>query len=225
MLFKHKFLKLNLGLVKENFTIVKKEDRELWEKRGFKIIKKYPIFHYKPNSSEVIMLGVPLNIEQFGIEKFNGSKVVDFSNACGTYGMGGPGFFGLKLHGEYGTRWLIYCIWFASEHILYDDRILECHPNYSEKYNPVVSFDNHKSDFDALKEQLVNMTVEEVLLSKDSFEVKLVDSASQCHTIRSYKFSDKFPEQAGAEQKRNSFDVGEMKDYLLVTYDGTNLKV
>ena len=43
--------------------------------------------------------------------------------------------------------------------------------------------------------------------------------------IKSYKFSDSFPEQSGTNQKRNLFETGEMKDYLLVTYDETHLMV
>ena len=225
MLFKHKFLNLNLGIVKENFVIVNKENQLLWEDRGFKKIRRYPIFHYKPNSSELIMLGVPLNIEQFGTEKFNNSHILDVCTYCGTYGMGGPGFFGLKLHGDYGTRWLTYCIWAAGEHILLDERILECHPNYSEQYKPLISFDDYSNSLNALKEQLTDMTIKQITVSKDTFEIQLIDNQSKMHTIKSYKFSDKFPELGGTGQKRNSFETGEMKDYLLVTYDETHLKV
>lgn len=225
MLFKHKFLNLNLGLVKENFVIVKNEERKIWEDRGFKKIRKYPIFHYQPNSTESIMLGVPLNIEQFGVENFRDGHILDVSTCCGTYGMGGPGFFGLKVQGDYGTRWLTYCIWAAGEHILFDDRILECHPNYSEQYKPIISFDDYSNSLDALKEQLTNMTIKELILSKDDFEIGLVDSNLETHSIKSYKFSDKFPEQGGTGEKRNSYEIGEMKDYLLITYDETHLRV
>ncbi|MBR2900905.1 MAG: hypothetical protein IKC39_01535 [Clostridia bacterium] len=222
---KHEFLNLNLGLVKENFAIVKKENRKIWEDRGFSEITEYPIFHYKPNSSEIVMLGVPLNIEQFGADKFNDSQILDVCTCCGTYGMGGPGFFGLKLQGNYGTRWLTYCIWAAGEHILFDDRILECHPNYSEQYKPLISFENHSRSLNVLKELLTNMTVKEFIVTNDSFEIRLVDSEYEPHIIQSYKFSAKFPEQGGTGKKRNSFETGEMKDYLLVTFDDTYLMV
>lgn len=225
MLFKHKFLNLNLGIVKENFVIVKKENQLLWEDRGFKKIRRYPIFHYKPNFSELIMLGVPLNIEQFGTEKFNNSHILDVCTCCGTYGMGSPGFFGLKLQGDYGIRWLTYCIWAAGEHILFDEGILECHPNYSEQYKPLISFDDYSNSLNALKEQLTDMIIKKITVSKDTFEIQLVDSKSEPHFIQSYKHSEKFPEQGGTGKKRNSFKIGEMKDYLLVTYDETQLKV
>ena len=225
MLFKHPFLNLNTGLVKENFVVVKKSDKKLWESRGFKKIRKYPISRYKPNSAEIIMLGVPLSIEEFGYEKFKNSRIVDVSTCCGTYGMGGPGFFGLKLQGEYGTRWLAYCIWSAGEHILLDDKVLECHPDYAEKYAPLIAFDDYANSISKLKQMLSDMTVKGVEVAEERIEITLIDSYDKLHSIKSYKYSDKFPEQSGTCKKRNSFEYGKMSDYWLVTYDETHLKV
>ena len=225
MIFRHRFLNLKLGRVKENFVVTKIENKKIWEERGFKKIKKYPIYHYTPNPAEIIMLGVPMNIEQFGTETFRGSKILEVCTYCGTYGMGGPGFFGLKLQGDYGTRWLTYCIWTAGHHILYDNRLLECHPNYEEKYKPIITYDDYENSLDELNKLLCNMSISEIIVTKDSFEIKLVDNDSNIHTIQSFKYSDKFPEQGGTGKKCNSFDSGEMKDYLLVTYDETHLVV
>ena len=222
---KHPFLNLRIGLVLENFAIVKKSDKKLWKTRGFKRIRKYPIFRYKPNSHEMIMLGVPSNIEEFGLETLKNSRIVDVSTCCGTYGMGGPGFFGLKLQSKQGTRWLNYCIWSAGEHILFDDNVLECHPDCAEKYVPLITFDDYSNSLERLKNRLSDMTIQEVVLSKESIEIMLVDSHKKFHSIKSYKYSDKFPEQGGTGKKRNSFEVGDMKDYWLVTYDETHLKV
>lgn len=40
-----------------------------------------------------------------------GGRVDEFSPILGTYGMGGPGFFGLRLDGE----WLVVALWGAAE--------------------------------------------------------------------------------------------------------------
>ena len=225
MLFKHPYLNLNIGLVKENFVIAKKEDKKLWKSRGFKTIRKYPIFRYKPNFSEIIMLGVPQSVEKFDREKFKKSRIVDVCTCSGTYGMGGPGFFGLKLQGEYGTLWLTYCIWSAGEHILFDDKVLECHPCYADKYAPLLVFDDYSSSLLRLKEILSDMTIKEVALSDEMIEITLVDSLNQSHYMKSYKCSDKVPEQGGTSKKRNSFEDGKMSDYWLVTHDKTYLKI
>lgn len=225
MLFKHPFLNLNLGLIKENFVVVKRTDKKLWEKRGFRRIHKYPIFRYIPNPLKIIMLGIPSKIEEFGIEKLKNSRIIDVCMFCGTYGMGGPGFFGLKLQGEYGIRWLNYCIWAASEHILYDDKVLRCFPDYEKIYKPLILNDDFLNTFAKFKDLLSDMTIKEVLLSKDCIEIVLIDSHKAEHSLQSYKFSEKFPEQGGTQKKRNSYDTGEMKDYWFITYDETVLKV
>ena len=76
MLFKHPFLNLNMGLVKENFVIAKKDDKNFWEARGFKIIRKYPIFRYKPtllgivtpvNATHSINASLPMAVTPSGI--------------------------------------------------------------------------------------------------------------------------------------------------------------
>ncbi len=225
MVLKHKFLDLNIGLVKENYAVVKRSDKNLWEARGFEKIRKYPIFRYKPVFSKIIMLGVPSDIEEFGSETLKNSNVIDVCTCCGTYGMGGPGFFGMKLQGEYGVRWLTYCIWSASEHILFDDTVLQCHPDYEKKYSPLISYENYSDDFQKFRELLSEMMIKEIVVSKESIEIILVDNQETLHFIKSYKHSDKFPEQGGTGMKRNSFETGEMKDYWLVTYDETHLMV
>lgn len=45
------------------------------------------------------MLGIPLNIAEFRTKTLKNSKVIDVCTQCGTYGMGGSGFFGLKVKG------------------------------------------------------------------------------------------------------------------------------
>ncbi len=225
MLFKHQFLNLNIGLVKENFAVVKKSEKALWEARGFKKIHKYPIYGYKPNSSEIIMLGVPTSIEEFGYKALKNSHIIDVCTCYGTYGMGGPGFFGLKLQGEYGVRWLTYCIWVASQHILFDDTVLECHPKYEKTYSPFISSENYSNDLQRFKELLFEMVIKEIVVLEESIEIILIDNHGLLHSVKSYKYSNKFPEQGGTGMKRNSFETGEMKDYWLITYDETDLMV
>lgn len=222
---KHKYLNLNMGLVKENFAIVKRKDIKLWKSRGFEIIRRYPIFLYRRKISEVVMLGKPLTIDEFGLNKLKNSKIVDFSIMLGTYGMGGPGFVGFKLQGDFGSRWLVYCIWSAGEHILLDNRILECHEMFSKKYKPYIDFSNPEEYFNKLNELIKSLTIQDIQLSQDTLSINLIDNHSIPHTIHTKKASKMFPEQGGTEKKRNSYESGSMKDYWLVIYDNTELVV
>jgi hypothetical protein len=54
-------------------------------------------------------------------EKIVGRTVEEVCTNVGTYGMGGPGFFGLRLGGE----WLVVAIWDAASWIEADGRIVE----------------------------------------------------------------------------------------------------
>lgn len=222
---KSKFLNLNMGLVCENYVIIENSDISLWESRGFEKVKKYPVFNYTPCPQESIMLGRPFYIEEFGIENFKNSKVLNVSTSCGDYGMGGPGFFGIKLQGSYGIRWLVYCIWNGGEHILFNGRIIECHPLFMPKYNPWIGRNRYREDMDSLNKMLSGLIISGIKLTDTEIIINLKDSSLEEYTICSYKYSDCFPEQAGTGKKRNSFDSGTMKDYWLVTYDGTVLSI
>lgn len=221
----NKFLNLGMGLVNENYIIIKNSDKELWQSRGFESVKKYPVFGYRPSHNESIMLGKPLYIDEFGIENIINSKILETSTCCGTYGMGGPGFFGIKLQTNSGIRWLVYCIWNASEHILLNGRVIECHPLFQEKYNPWLGYNEYKEDMAKLDKIFPGSLIYDIQLTDTEITINFQNSSSTENTLCSYKYSDKFPEQGGTKKKRNSFENGTMKDYWLVTYDGTVLSV
>ncbi len=215
-----------MGLVKENFTIVRKEEQKLWEERGFQKIRKYPVFHYKPNLSEVMMLGRPLTISEFGTENLISSKILDYTLYKGSYGMGGAGFFGLKLEGEFGIRWLVYCIWSSGEHLLLDDRIIECHPKFIEKYHPWIVWGNDMHEmYEKTCQDLKNLLSGLEILNIDLQEHALKIQLSGNHMLETFQKSDKFPEQAGTGRKRLSYETGSMSEYWLLIYDKTDLHV
>ena len=54
-------------------------------------------------------------------EELIGRKVHEISRYVGTYGMGGPGFFGFRLDSE----WLVIAIWGAATWIQFNGRIIE----------------------------------------------------------------------------------------------------
>lgn len=222
---KHKYLNLNMGLVEENFIVINRKDISLWKSRGFEPIRRYPIFLHKPKLSEKIMLGKPLNINQFGVDSLKNSKISDICTFFGTYGMGGAGFVGFKLESYFGTRWLVYCIWSSGEHILLDNKILQCHPSFANWYKPWIDFNSQEKSLEDLKSFLKGLTIQDIQLSKEDLTIHLVDDKNTTHTIHTQKFSSKFPEQGGTSKKRKSFENGSMEGYWLVIYDGTDLRV
>lgn len=212
-----------MGLVKENFVIADSKEMYVWEARGFERIKKYPIFHYTPNPMQVIMLGKPLTIGQFGLEALKDGRIVDFCPYMGTYGMGGPGFVGFKIQGDFGLRWLVYCIWSAGQYILLDDRVLQCHPKFSESYNPWIDFDHQEKSITMIKRLLGEAVIQNISLSGETLTITLTGSDS--HTIKAQRISDQFPPLGGTGQKSAAYTNGSMGDYWLLIYDGTHLTV
>lgn len=221
---KHKFLNLDMGLVEENFVIADRKDKKLWEERGFKRIWRYPVFNHVPSFKKITMLGRPETINEFGTDRLKGAIITDICRFLGTYGMGGPGFFGFKLEGDFETRWLVFCIWSAGEHILFDDRVLECYPSFNSIYHPWIK-NGIKNPEQPLRELLINSVINNVNLEDNSIEINIKDKNGVCHTISSFDKSDKFPEQGGTKKKRCSYTKGIMSDYWLVIYDGTHLAV
>lgn len=222
---KNRYLNLNMGLVKENFIVIQKEDIQVWKDRGFEPIRRYPLFGYRLKFSETVMLSRPLDISQFGVDSLKRSKVTDVCTLFGTYGMGGPGFVGFKLESYFGVRWLVYCIWAADESILVDDRIMSCHSKYNSKYNPYIDMDDWKDSLDAFKSLIDGWQIKDVHLSDTDLKIVLSDVTSKEHTIYTAQSCDKFPEQGGTGKKRKSFESGKMSDYWLIIYDGTDLHV
>lgn len=80
----------------------------------------------KPISGDLSPCGSEYELMDFkpqavSAEMVVGRTVDEICLYVGTYGMGGPGFFGLRL----GTEWLVVAIWGAASWILVDGRIVE----------------------------------------------------------------------------------------------------
>jgi hypothetical protein len=59
--------------------------------------------------------------EPLAVAELVGRPVEQISTSVGTYGMGGPGFFGLRL----GDRWLVVAVWGAAAWMRADSRMIE----------------------------------------------------------------------------------------------------
>jgi hypothetical protein len=74
-------------------------------------------------------------------ERVAGRKILEWSPYCGTYGQGGPGFFGLKLEAkdQIPEEWLILTLWSASDWLEQDGRWITAHPNQYQIQKPLYS--------------------------------------------------------------------------------------
>lgn len=74
-------------------------------------------------------------------ERIVGRTIMEWSGSCGTYGQGGPGFFGLRLapHGDFPEEWLILRLCLARDWLEVDGRWLGADPDQYDTQRPLTS--------------------------------------------------------------------------------------
>lgn len=230
-LFKHEYFELNIGLVQENYVIVKTDEINIWKERGFKVIKKYPIFHYIPNRNEKIMLGKPKMIHEFGINNLIGCEIIDFSSSGGTYGMGGPGFVEFKFISKNQEKlWLTFAMWGAGEYILLDNKVLECHPKFFDEYNPWLLYNDldetqWNNTWSVVKKMFIGGIIKNIELHADDGHIDILDLKGILHRIWTAKYSSLFPPKGGSGERNFAFKTQKLADSILIHYDDSHLVV
>ncbi len=96
-----------------------------------------------------------------------GRQIDAFENAVGTYGMGGVGFFGLRL----GCDWLVVAIRGADEWIHADDRLV-ADWDYEEHGRPKPWFAEEYEDF---AELIVGREIESIHVARHSLGISIAD--------------------------------------------------
>ncbi len=93
-----------------------------------------------------------------------GQYIKDISCGVGTYGMGGPGFFGLKIA---SGQWFVIAIWGAGEWIRLNDRLVE--DAFYQKY------DRSKPWISETKEELAKYVIGQAIIgcSIEQFSLSL----------------------------------------------------
>lgn len=57
-------------------------------------------------------------------EWIRGARVLAVDGCMGSYGMGGPGFLGLRVRAFEGETWVVFRLWSASDWLTLDDRVV-----------------------------------------------------------------------------------------------------
>jgi hypothetical protein len=122
---------------------------------------------------------LPLLVKKGGVKRVIGRKILETCRYLGSYGMGGPGFFGFKLEKKdrYPEEWIVLTIWGADEWLLLDGKWLDCHSDHfsAEK----CYFTENKSRFseaaDQVSEVFDGLTIADFKLYNKSFMMILQD--------------------------------------------------
>jgi hypothetical protein len=95
---------LNMGLIQHYSLIIPVQDLQLWLKQGWAEAPEFYDFHYAPRPGETVIIKRPKTLSETGYSSIVGNIITAFSVSYGSYGMGGPGFFGLVLKDESDTE-------------------------------------------------------------------------------------------------------------------------
>lgn len=225
--FDHPLLHLDMGLIKACTLIVAKSALPTWVARGWIELpyRRLP-FQDPPRKDETIIAGRPHTLVERGATSLIGVRVEGYHASLGTYGMGGPGFFGLLLpsHGAVAEReYLVAAVWGAEEHLLLDGRVIGCHPNHYAVYRPWMRDELRAGDAlegeeeeqaDELETVLVGATIGPVDSEDDRLRISLVQRGIE-HVLEFIKQDPRQPPMGNGELHKAAFTAGTIADYVV----------
>ena len=129
----HPYLDLQQGNVENYCMIVPKAEVPQWYEQGWlphyavglsrrEANRAYMIYGFMRFGRDVLLFSRP---EYLAAKSPIGRKIVGFCTHLGTYGMDGPGFFGLLLDTD---EYLVYSAWHAGYSTLLDNRAVKIYP-------------------------------------------------------------------------------------------------
>jgi len=211
------YRKLKMGLVKEYSIIIPKTERELFEKQGWIEAADFRDFHYYPDEDQTVMLSRPLTLSDRPDPGLVGNRITSFSNSHGSYGMGGPGFFGISLDNHpIEQQVLIYAVWGAGEYVLVDGREISCNPRYYDDRHPWLSFfaDEEIPNWDDLTPILVGAEIVNIEVTRNRLVLHLLNGGQQ-HKMEMLQNDPRLPQQGNGEPRRDAFSSGSISEYIL----------
>jgi hypothetical protein len=225
--FDHPLLHLGMGYITACTLIVEKSALSSWLARGWIELpyRRLP-FQPRPRKGETIIAGRPQTLAERGSSFPIGARVVGFHSHLGTYGMGGPGFFGLLLapRGEVEEReYLVAAVWGAEEYLLLDERVIGCHPNYYASYRPWTRDQPGGGDAkegeeeggaDELEAVLVGATIVAAAIEDDRLRLSLVQSGTE-HVLEFVKQDPRQPPLSHGQPRKAAFTAGPIADFVV----------
>lgn len=122
-----------------------------------------------PNATGLSPSGelIPFNPAQLDPARIVGRRIDDLITNAGTYGMGGPGFFGLNLGGE----WVIIALWGAASWMTCQDRFIEDF-HYDTASRPLPWIDPETGD-NLLRERLIGHAIAGIDIARDALLITM----------------------------------------------------
>lgn len=216
-----------MSLIKEYSMIVPEEELAEWTNKGWVEDKSFTDFHYYAEAGETMLLGTPETLLDIELDSLIGKTILDFSSHLGSYGMGGPGFFGLLMERDGAREYLVYAVWASGQYMTIDNRVIECHINYNEAYHPWISQwpgENDENQWDDLSGILKGSVITGVLLTEDEFRIGITSNAAD-HSIIFHRYKDTLPPHGNGEPRKPAFEEGVIGTFIVFSQENAVLHV
>lgn len=215
------------GLIEKYSMIIPIAEREVWESKGWAEENTFRDFNYEAEEGEAMMTMIPQTVKEIGEDYLLGSRVAGFSTHLGTYGMGGPGFFGLLLEKGAIRQYIVYAVWASGQYILLDGRVIECHLSYNQSHRPWLSNwvgESEEEQWDELTNNIMGSLVTAVRLTDDELELELTQESLRSRFVF-HKYHPDLPPQGNGEPRKPAFEEGVIGDFIVVSEEYAVLHV
>ncbi len=122
-----------------------------------------------PNATEMSPSGelVPFHPALLDPERVIGRRIEEVTTRAGVYGMGGPGFFALRL----GAEWLVVALWSAASWMRYHDRLIEdMFHDTADRPRPWIS---EGAGGDRLSPAIIGQSINGIDIGRDYMKLRL----------------------------------------------------
>lgn len=226
---KHSFLNLKLGLVQQYTMIISKSNLQYWKDLGWLEYtdiglpkgeeNAWMVYGEFKKKTETLIFNKPLLLREVTRNLLIGRKITGFSAYLGTYGMGGPGFFGFLLD---NLEYLTYTVWGADKYIFVNDRLIDCSPEFYTLHKPWIANYTGYPTWDELTKFIAQSEIVDLTLNKHICEIQL-KKGKETIIVNFCKNDLRIPKKAGKVQ--NAYQKGVISDYILFQHKNATLIV
>ncbi|SNR14160.1 hypothetical protein [Tenacibaculum jejuense] len=224
----HDYINLKIGDIEQYAMVVKKQDLLTWKTQDWLEYTEIGLpegdeeahmLYGEICEDEQLIFSRPKLLKQKEKANIIGLKIIDFNSHLGTYGMGGPGFFGLLLS---NNEYLTYTVWNAGSYVIINNKVVECNPELYHKTQPWVSNFGEDKTWNFLTEYISGSKIVAYTIHQDSLEIK-AEKNTTTFKIHFLKNDKRLPRKTG--RKRNAYKKGKIEDYILFQHKNAILIV
>ena len=211
----HPYLDLQQGNVESYCMMVPKKEARQWCGQGW--LAHYAVGLSRREANRASMIYGLMRFQR-DILLFNrpvlladksvvGREITGFSTCLGTYGMGGPGFFGLLLDTD---EYLVYTAWYSGFCTLLDGRPIEVYP---QTENAVRGwFCDFEQGWDDLSPVLNGCEITGCTLIEHGCVLNL-EKGGATHVLEFVRQDGRIP--PNGSEARSAYESGSIADYLM----------